>query len=180
MTLRSLLGLARTVLAGWLLAGAATPSWAVNELDVKAAIVANLLGFADWPAHAAPPPNAALVLCVGAQQPLREPLATLNGRVIREWYLQVRELAPSDATAQCHALLVDDALLAARPGLRRELHTLPLLSFADASQTSQADVCIRLELLNGRVGFTVDLATARSNGLTLSSRLLRLAREVRE
>lgn len=153
---------------------------AVNELDVKAAVVANLLAFADWPAPSAPPPNAALVLCVGAQQPLRVPLATLNGRVVRQWVLQVRELTPNDATASCHALLVDDHLLAARPALRRELRSLPLLSFADGQQAADATACIRLDVVDGRVGFSVDLATARVNGLTLSSRLLRLAREVRE
>jgi hypothetical protein len=153
---------------------------AVNELDVKAAVVANLLAFADWPAHAAPAPNAALVLCVGAQQPLRAPLATLNGRVVRQWVLQVRVLTTAEATAQCHALLLDDELLAARPALRRELTTLPVLSFADAQQAADIPVCIRLDVIDGRVSFTVNLVTARANGLALSSRLLRLAREVRE
>jgi hypothetical protein len=167
---------AGVLLGVWLTSASA----AVNELDVKAAIVANLLAFADWPAQAAPPANAALVLCVGAQHPLRAPLATLNGRVVRQWVLQVRELGANDATAQCHALLVDDALLAARPALRQELRALPLLSFADAQQAADATVCIRLDVVNGRVSFTVDLASARANGLTLSSRLLRLAREVRE
>jgi len=153
---------------------------AVNELDVKAAVVANLLAFADWPAHAAPAPNSALVLCVGTQQPLRAPLATLNGRVVRQWVLQVRELTSAEATAQCHALLLDDGLLAARPALRRELATLPVLSFADGQQAPDSAVCIRLDVIDGRVSFTVDLAAARATGLSLSSRLLRLAREVRE
>jgi hypothetical protein len=168
--------------AAWLGAGLATLQAvaALNELDVKAAVLANLLAFADWPATAAPPPNAALVLCVGPQQPLRAPLATLNGRVVRNWVLQVRELKGSEATTHCHALLLDDELLAARPALRRELASLPVLSFADAQQAADIAVCIRLDVIHGRVGFTVDLATARANGLTLSSRLLRLAREVKE
>lgn len=162
------------------LAGMQGACAALNELDVKAAVLANLLAFADWPANAAPAANAALVLCVGPQQPLRVPLATLNGRLVRNWVLQVRELTGSDATALCHALLVDDELLAARPALRRELASLPVLSFADGQHAADSPVCIRLDVMNGRVSFTVDLATARGNGLTLSSRLLRLAREVRE
>ena len=169
-----LCGAACALLAPW------APAHAVNELDVKAAIIVNLLAFADWPAQAAPPANSALVLCVGAQHPLRAPLATLSGRVVRQWVLQVRELTHSEATAQCHALLLDDDLLAARPALKRELTTLPVLSFADARQAPDSAVCIRLDVVNGRVTFSVDLVTARANGLTLSSRLLRLAREVRE
>lgn len=167
---------AGALLLGWLAPAHAT----VGELDVKAAVLANLLAFADWPAQAAPPANAALVLCVGPQQPLRAPLATLNGRVVRHWVLQVRELSDTEATAQCHALLVDDALLAARPALRRELASLPVLTFADARQAVDAAVCIRLDVVDGRVSFSVNLAAARANGLTLSSRLLRLAREVKD
>lgn len=159
---------------------ACTAALAVNELDVKAAVVANLLAFADWPATSAPAPGTPLVLCVGAQQPLRVPLTALNGRIVRQWVLQVRVLAAGDGPAQCHALLVDDTLLAARPALRHELRSLPLLSFSDGQQAADATVCIRLDLVDGRVGFSVDLAAARANGLALSSRLLRLAREVRE
>jgi hypothetical protein len=176
---RLLQRLGRLCAAGALLA-AAVPVHAANELDIKAAVVANLLAFADWPAQAAPPPQAPLVLCFGAQQPLRAPLATLNGRPLRQWVLHVRELAPADAIASCHALLVDDGLLAARPALRRELRGAPLLSFADGEQAAGAAICIRLDVIDGRVAFSVDLGTARANGLTLSSRLLRLAREVRE
>lgn len=176
---RHLQGIGR-LCAAVALSGLCVSAQAVNELDVKAAVVANLLAFADWPANAAPSPNAALVLCVGAQQPLRAPLATLNGRVVRQWVLQVRVLTNTEATAQCHALLLDDELLAARPALRRELGTLPVLSFADAQQAADSAPCIRLDVIDGRVSFTVNLATARATGLTLSSRLLRLAREVRE
>src|SRR5512134_3543477 len=103
---RLLQQIARLCAAGTLLA-ACLPATALNEADVKAAIVANLLAFAEWPAQAAPPADAALVLCVGAQHALRAPLATLNGRVVRQWVLQVRELGASDATTLCHALLVD-------------------------------------------------------------------------
>lgn len=169
----------RLCAAGALLA-AGVPAHAADELDVKAAVVVNLLAFVDWPVHVVPQPQAPLVLCVGAQQPLRAPLATLNGRVLRQWVLHVRELAPADAIASCHALLVDDGLLAARPALRRELRGAPLLSFADGEQAANTAVCIRLGVIDGRVAFSVDLGTARANGLSLSSRLLRLAREVRE
>lgn len=181
MPLRRAIAVAARALAAVLGCAAVAPVWAaVDEHDVKAAIVANLMAFADWPAAALPQAGAALVLCVGAQQPLRAPLATLNGRMVRHWQLRVRELAPAMPTASCHAVLVDDTLLAARPALLRELATLPLLSFADAAQAAAAPVGVRLSTADGRVGFSVDLASLRAVGLALSSRALRLAREVRE
>jgi hypothetical protein len=176
---RLLQQIARLCTAGALLL-ACMPATALNEADVKAAVVANLLAFAEWPPRVTPPAEAALVLCVGARHALRAPLATLNGRTVRQWVLQVRELGAGDATAACHALLVDEALLAARPALAGELRTLPLLSFADAREAADAPVCIRIGVVDGRVGFTVDLANARAIGVTLSSRMLRLAREVKE
>jgi hypothetical protein len=180
MPRRSFATLARLSLCALCLGAGAMPARAVDELDVKAAIVANLLAFADWPVQAAPPANGTLVLCVGERQPLRAPLATLNGRAVKQWRLQVTPLLAAEGPTRCHAIYVDDAMLAARPALKAELRSLPLLSFADAAQAVDATVCIRLDLVNGRVSFSVDLTSARANGLALSSRLLRLAREVRE
>jgi hypothetical protein len=166
-------------LAAAALWAAATSAHAVEELDVKAALVANLLAFTEWPASSLPA-QAALVLCVGADAPLRTPLATLDGRAIKQWSLRVHVLAHNEPTARCHALVVDDVMLTQRPALKNELRTLPLLSFADTGQAAQVPVSIRLDLWNGRVTFAIDLVAARANGITLSSRLLRLAREVHE
>ena len=167
-------------LLGGALAGASLAAHAVNELDVKAALLVNLMSFAEWPAHGVPSASSSLVLCVGGEQPLRAPLATLEGRLIKQWPLHVQTLTSGEPTARCHALLVDDALLAARPALKQELRNLPLLSFSDDGQAGDAAIGIRLDVSNGRVVFAVDLAATRANGMTLSSRLLRLAREVRE
>ena len=167
-------------LLGGALAGASLAAHAVNELDVKAALLVNLLSFAEWPAHGLPPTSSSLVLCVGSEQPLRAPLATLEGRFVKQWPLHVQTLTSGEPTARCHALLVDDALLASRPALKQELRTLPLLSFADGEHAGDAAIGIRLDVANGRVVFAVDLAATRANGMTLSSRLLRLAREIKE
>jgi len=178
LTLLSLHRVGRWFAAAALWAAAAS-AHAVEELDVKAALVANLLAFTEWPA-AAVPTQAKLVLCVGADAPLRAPLATLDGRAVKQWSLRVHVLAHHEPTARCHALVVDDLMLGQRPALKNELRTLPLLSFADTGQATHVPVSIRLDVWNGRVTFAIDLVAARANGITLSSRLLRLAREVHE
>src|SRR5438552_16514102 len=90
------------IAVGVALAAPALPALAVDEAELKAAIVFNLLGFIDWPPRAAP--GATLRLCVATKSALRKPLQQLNGTPVRNWRLEVRE-APAE---HCHALVLGD------------------------------------------------------------------------
>lgn len=150
---------------------------ALDELPLKAAIIYNLLLFVQWPGEDAWPPGATLVLCAAPAGRLWPHLHELQGRPVRQWRLAVREAEPG-AAAGCHAWLLEDA--PPRGPLARGAAAWPGLTIADGSRADDPGVVIGLRVLDNRLGFDVGLGAARAQGLQLSSKMLRLARVVRE
>jgi len=168
-------GLARA--AAWLLAAAATPSLAVERSALEAAIVCNILLFVEWPAEASWPPDAPLNVCVDAGSPSRPALQALDGRPIRRARLTVQALG--SGSQHCHAIYVDTPAshkaAACRSGCAEGVLLIESSAY-DALETPT----IRLVESDGRLAFDIQQGRARQSGLTISSRLLRLARQVTE
>ncbi|HEY0857953.1 MAG TPA: YfiR family protein [Albitalea sp.] len=173
----------RRLIALPLLAAALAPcvARAVEEAELKAAIVINILLFVEWPAAAPPEQGGALRLCVGPNSSLREAFKPLDRREVRGRVLELRELAPGDdGRRPCHAVFIDAAdrtRLAATLRAQRAAGALVLSDDPDAPRDSTAIV---LERVGNKIAFDVNLQPVRHARLQLSSKLLRLARVVRE
>lgn len=160
----------------WALLGllACVPAHAVDEHELKSAIVFNLLVFVDWPPEVLPA-GSELVLCVSPTNELLAPLKALHGRPVRSQRLEVRELPPGMSHGACHASYLDTAdLQRARP-----VGVAGLL-VCDDVETPHPSATIVLRRMGGRIGFDINLEPARQARLQLSSKLLRLARKVSE
>lgn len=154
---------------------------AADAPELQAAIVYQLLPFVDWPSDAAPAAGGALTLCVDPASALAGPLRSLQGRPVRQARLAVQDLPPPDALRRCHAVWLDDRLRGPQAAVRRALHGLPVLVLGDEASGARDDaVDVHLVPQGGRVEFEVDLQTLRESRLQISSRLLRLARRVRD
>lgn len=185
---------ARQLLAALLCAvhASASPSPSAapaDEAALKAAIVFNLMLFIEWPAQTQPAAGGALHLCVGPHSAMLAALKALNRHELRGLRLEVRELAddppraaqsPAPPPQPCHAVFVDAAdqvPLAAALKAQRETGALLLSDDAQAPADSTAIV---LQRQGTRIGFEVNLRPVRQAHVQLSSKLLRLARMVRE
>ena len=165
-----------------------TQARAVDEGELKAAIVFNILLFVDWPAQALPEPGGVLALCVGPGSALKSALKALHGRPIRAFQLAVRDLPPaatvaeSAATAapECHAVFVDAADRAHMAASVRAQRAGGALMVSDDVDAPRDATAIVLQRMGNRIAFDVNLQPVRQAGLQLSSKLLRLARVVRE
>ncbi|TXT41217.1 MAG: hypothetical protein FD135_456 [Comamonadaceae bacterium] len=148
------------------------------EPELKAAILANILLFVDWPTQVSQPTDR-LTLCYLDSSPVAMALDRLNGKTIKGKPLQVMRVGAEAATG-CHALYVaaDDSMVMKRviPGLR----TSGVLFLGDSPGYLQRGVMLNLEVDDGRIVFDVDLRSARQAGLFMSSKVLRLARKVVE
>lgn len=163
----------------WLLAACACmPASAVDEPDLKAAIIFNLLLFVDWPADVLPAQAPSLGLCIDRASPLQRAMKALDGRIVRSWRLDVRDLSGAGDWSACHAALLDnDANAPARP----PVGTL-LIADGDVAPAGGSSIgaAVVLHRVGNRVVFDINLGIARQSRLQFSSKLLRLARTVTE
>lgn len=153
---------------------------AVDEQELKTAIVFNLLLFVEWPSDPATANRDSIVLCVGSSSVLNASLKALQGRAVRSQRLHVLDVAPGASWAACQAVFVDESgpappLAVAKPG-----GLTGTLVISDDLADTPAWAAIILRRLGARIGFDVNLESARQSRLQLSSKLLRLARQVKE
>lgn len=152
---------------------------APDEATLKAAIVFNLLQFVEWPSETEAS-GGSLRLCLERASALWEPLRSLQGRPIRHLSLELREApAPAEVPRQCHAWLFDPTRQAA-VAAARAVQGRPVLLVCDGEARGADAAAIELGLAGGRVVFDVNQAPLRAAQLRISSKVLRLAREVRE
>lgn len=152
-------------------------SLALEEPPLKAAIVYSLLQYVQWPDEAALAAGAPLALCAERQGALWPHLAALNGRAVRQLRLELRDATDEAAARGCRAWMLEDGGRVP-PQQRAEAG---LLTIGDGARADAAGVVIGLRRgPASRLSFDVDLVAARQQGLQVSSKMLRLARQVRE
>lgn len=176
----SVLAPGRALLAMVLLA-VAPLVWAQRqapEPELKAAILANMLLFVDWPAPGLQSPQR-LTLCYLDAGPVSSALSRLDGTLLKGKPLQVLRVDAKDAGI-CHALYVSPAESTEVARVALSARTGGVLLMGDSPGYLQRGVMLNLELAGGRVVFDIDLRSARLAGLAVSSKALRLARQVLE
>ncbi len=148
------------------------------EYGVKAAFLLNFTKFIEWPPTAFAQPGAPFTICVLGEDPFGRMLdnivagETANGRRL------VVERLRRPPVSGCQVLFVarsekDPAkiLQGAGPGV---------LTVGETESFLQDGGVIALLLENRRVRFDVNLRAAENSGVTISSKLLNVARSVKK
>jgi hypothetical protein len=137
----------------------------VDEAALKAAFVYNIVAFADWHKDNS---SDALVICTSGRNPLDDAIAELTGRKIGQRRVAVRR---SSDYAGCDALVhTGDATPKFPAG--------STLVICDGCQLPNGVSAVALVREGNRIRFDVDPKVAANAGISLSSQLLRLARQV--
>ena len=147
----------------------------VDLSSLEAAYIFNFAQFTEWPAAAIRGPN--LVLCVNPRAEIGAALAKLDGRPVGKRTLAVRALPDTTSVAACGMLVVDDSSSAAAALKTAQATDLPLLIVRTADGGEGPSV-IALFRDGDRLRFDIDNKEATRRHLGLSSKLLRLARNV--
>jgi hypothetical protein len=159
----------------WLLSGLPA-SAAMEEAEVKAAIVYNLLQFLEWPDA---PVGNAFVLCLRPASELIGPMQKLSGQPVRGAVLEVRPLAPGDARG-CQVAYADGTEAERAQLARRFRSEAMTLVIADRAVVMDESTAIQLRWVDNKIAFDVNMAAVRRAGAQVSSKILRLAKVVRE
>jgi hypothetical protein len=150
---------------------------ALDEGEVKAAIVYNLLQFLEWPD--APSGGNVFVLCLRPASELVLPLQKLAGQPVRGAALEIRALGSGDARG-CNVAYADGNEAERAALLRRLRADMSTFVIADRSPAMDDATAIQLRWVDNKIAFEVNMAAVRRSGAQVSSRILRLAKAVHE
>lgn len=162
--------LAALVLSGALLHAA--PARAATEYEVKAAFILNFVRFTRWPTGVA---AGDIDICVLGDSPFKGALRMMMRKTIRGRRIVVREIT-QDAAAGCDVLFFARSAAAVAKPVLDAIRGQPVLTIADHEGFIAAGGAINLYLVNGKVRFEARPTAADAAGLTISSRLLKLAK----
>jgi hypothetical protein len=148
------------------------------EPDLKAAIITNMLLFVEWPASSSFPADQ-LTICYQGNGPVAAALAKLDGNTVRN--KSVRVVPVNVANAQeCQALYLSPGNIATLDRTLTMMESLPVLIASDSPEYFQRGTMLNLELVSGRIVFDINLRSVQKARLRVSSKALRMARQVTE
>ncbi len=155
----------------------ANPENKPTQYDVEAAYLFNFGKFVGWPA--APAADAPFVICVLGQDPFGPILdGTVAGETLKGRQVEDKRISrPQEATG-CSILYISSSESGRLSRILPVIHEAPVLTVSDIPDFVQQGGMIQFVLRDGRVRFEVNLAPAQSNGLSVSSELLKVAVEV--
>jgi hypothetical protein len=146
------------------------------EPELKAAILVNLLLFVDWKRQGAQPADR-VTACYLEAGPVTAALLQFDGRQLKGKPLRVVRVEPGQVGG-CHLLYLSPAASAHLPRIVPLLRDSGVLLAGDSAGYLQRGVMLNLATEDGRIVFDIDLQAVRQAGLVLSSKVLRLARQV--
>jgi len=186
---RAILGSSRVRLVFWFLLTiqAAIPQFAAaqedsaGEYELKAAILYNLTRFVEWPPAAYSSPQAPTVLCILGRDPFGESLSSMvfkqnsNGRPV-----QIRHVRNDKEAGGCHVLYISSSERKQVVQILSAVAGSNMLTVGEIGQFAARGGMVQFGLEDKEVHFDVNLDAALRAGLKISSRLLVLARVVKQ
>jgi hypothetical protein len=155
---------------------------AVPEADLKAAFLFNFAKFVEWPAEAFPQEDSPLTIGIYGDEDFTSTLRTLikdkkaHGRAF-----VVKRLTTIQEAKSCQMLFFRDAEgKRVFPALYDSIKRSSILTVGESEDFLDAGGMLNLFFEDKRLRFDVNPAPAESAKLSISSQLLRLAKNIRK
>ena len=155
-------------------------AWAqsASEPVLKAAFLYNFAKFAEWPADAAPADP--LIVCVFGDTAIADALdETVKGRTVDGRKTVVVRVKP-EGFRGCHVLYLAGLDTKRAQAIIDDLKGVPVLTVGDREQFAQSGGIAGLFVEQGRMRFAINVEAAQRGRLRISSRLLSLAKIVKD
>ena len=150
----------------------------VTQPALKAAFLYNFAKFAEWPDESTS--TSPLTLCVVDDAAVDESLTQLvKGTAVNGRPVMVQR-ASHDTIRGCHLAYFGGTDVDRAIALLDEIKGAPILTVSDGEQFARMGGVIGLFLEDGKMRFAVNADAAQRGGVRLSSRLLTLAKLVKD
>lgn len=150
----------------------------VPAATLTAGFLFNLARFTEWPAETS---GRTITLCVLGDAAVADTLDHLTGdRQIGGREVSVARLVSERALRQCHLLYIAAANAAEQTRALEQVARLPVLTIGHGEQFARTGGIVGLFADSGRKRFAINTDAVARARLTISSRLLGLAKVVRD
>ena len=149
---------------------------AVREPDLKATLLFDFTQFVEWPASAFPDADTPITIGVLGDDPFGASLdsVVVNERV-RGRSIAVRRYRSVDEIGVCHVLYISSSESSRLGTILPALAGRGILTVGESDGFADRAGIMRLFVAGHRARLRINLGAARAAGLTISSKLLRLA-----
>jgi len=158
------------------LLGAPPAAAAPTAQQVEAVFLFYFSQFVDWPQGAFADPHSPIVICVLGSDPFDGTLdQAVAGERVNGRPIAVRRPQSVGGAAGCHILYISSSESGKLPQILSSVKGHNVLTVSDLNSFDQSGGIVRFVLVNEHVQLRINEEAARSAGLVLSSKLLRVA-----
>ncbi|HXH91050.1 MAG TPA: YfiR family protein [Thermoanaerobaculia bacterium] len=151
-----------------------------DEYQVKAAYLLNFARFVEWPADVLPASSPLEIGIVG-DNPFGMAIdETLRGKSANGHPIHLRHLHWDDVLTSCQIIFISTSEEAHLPDILRNLGQNSILTVSDIDRFSLRGGVIEFRMVGNRVRFDINREPAIAARLSISSKLLSVARAVHE
>lgn len=151
----------------------------VPEYEMKAAYLYNFAMFTEWPDDAVTSAPASTVrLCLLGDDNFGASLTNLARTRNKGVRIQLSYLADVKDVSGCHILFVDSSERKNAGYIAQTLANSPVLTISDNEELFRAGLMVGMFLDNKRLAFDVNYTKTNDAKIMISSKLLRVARQV--
>lgn len=164
-----------------LLTSASLQAQVSREYQLKAAFLYNFAQFVEWPPTAFAETNSPLVIGVLGIDPFGEVLdETVRGEVVQGRRFKVERYRRVDEALGCHILFISQSEDRRLEAIIAALRGRPILTVSDIDPFVPRGGMIRFLTEGNKIRLRINVTATREAKLTVSSKLLRAAKEVVE
>ena len=150
-----------------------------SEYEIKAAYLFTFGRFVEWPERP-PRDESSFTICVLGTDPFGKVLdMTVAGATLRGRKVGARRVGDPEDASGCHIVFVGASEERRMAAVVQTLTQAGVLTVSDVPQFAARGGMIQFVTAANRVRFEINLQSARSAGLTMSSELLKVASAVR-
>ncbi|MGC8784070.1 MAG: YfiR family protein [Armatimonadota bacterium] len=152
-----------------------------KEAEVKAAFLYHFTSYVEWPASAFASNSSPFVIGVLGKSEVFPPLQNVvRGKNWNGRSFVVRHVDTAKEMRECHILFIADTEAKRLPQILEILDDAPVLTVGESEGFAQKGGMINFFIEQNRVRFEINPDAAKRVRLTISSKLLHLAKVVRQ
>lgn len=145
-----------------------------TEQEIMAALLFKFTSYVDWPEQ---PDQASeeFVICVLGDDVFFKELKAFSGQTLQDKVVAVRKSESLDDVGKCQMIFVGDDRQERLPAIVKRFGEVPLLTIGKSADFAANGGMINFTKRKGSIRFEINPLAAKRAGLTISSKLLRLA-----